>query len=245
MPTVPEESMPPVQVALAAKSPMPVPPTLGVTATGKAPTAPATPNTVDLVRDVTDHAAEDHKVETPTPIDTEAEDQLSAEIVELWAVEKNGKATARRTRAELKALRQQLGEKLHAMKAILAQTGRGGGWASYLRSQGLPVASADRRVAEHEATLTPAAKKVLTEELSEPTVDQVRRAAKKLLPRLTRLLVTQELVYEFVLELLWNMDVAEVTDTDDGLEIPRTSQESSDEVEDQAAELAIPAPAVP
>jgi hypothetical protein len=182
----------------------------------------------------------DHTTPTHAPIDTEAEENLSAEINKLWAEQKDGKAFVRRTRAELKTLRLELGAKLSSLKAILARTGRGGGWASYLRTRKIPLASADKYVAEHAASLTRPEEKLLTEELSE--VEQVREAAKKLLPRLTRLLVTQELVYEFIHHILWNLDVAEVTDTDDGLEIPRTAQDDSDDVEDQAAESAVPAP---
>jgi hypothetical protein len=181
----------------------------------------------------------------PTQQDTEAEATLTAEIAKLWGLQKDGKATVRRTRAELKAMRLALGEKLYTMKSILVRTGRGGGWAAYLRSQRLPLASADKYVAEHAASLTPPEEKLLKEELSESTADQVRQIAQKLLPKLRSILTTQELVFEFVHELLWNIDVAEVTDTDDGLEIPRTSPGDSDEVEAQAAELAEPAPAVP
>jgi hypothetical protein len=84
--------------------------------------------------------------------------------------------------------------------------------------------------------------KLLIEQHVDPTADDARKLAAKLLPTLSRTLISQELVFEFVHEILWNLDVAEVTDTDDGLEIPRTSQEDSDEDEDQAAGLAIPAP---
>jgi hypothetical protein len=45
-------------------------------------------------------------------------------------------------------------------------------------------------------------------------------------------------------EILWSLDVAEVTDTDLGLEIPRTSQEDSDEADAPVEELVIPAPVV-
>jgi len=249
-PTPPAPSTPPV---LASPAPAQIPSALAVLTSPAAPThaaqaapptAPATTSTVlDPVHDVIADAPADDNSPTPTPINTEAETKLTAEINKLWGDHKSGKASARRTRAEMKALRLELGSKLHAMKAILVGTGRGGNWARYLRSQRIPIATADRHVAEFDATLAPTEGKLLTEELPEATVDQVREAAKKLLPRLTRLLVTQEMVYEFVHEILWGLDVAEVTDTDLGLEIPRTSQEDSDEVDAPFDELAEPAPA--
>ena len=248
MPDAKAAPIPPAVPAHAAQAepseqpPVPSSPAAKVASPKTAPpAAPATtPTGVDPAKDVTANTTLDHTTPTHAPIDTEAEENLSAEINKLWAEQKDGKAFVRRTRAELKTLRLELGAKLSSLKAILARTGRGGGWASYLRTRKIPLASADKYVAEHAASLTRPEEKLLTEELSE--VEQVREAAKKLLPRLTRLLVTQELVYEFIHHILWNLDVAEVTDTDDGLEIPRTAQDDSDDVEDQAAESAVPAP---
>jgi hypothetical protein len=207
------------------------------------PNAPATtPTVVDPMQDVTAETTVDHNAPAPVPIDTEAEAKLSADIVELWGVQKNGKATVRRTRAELKTLRRTLAEKLHTMKAILVRTGRGGGWASYLRSQGLALTSADRYVAEHEATLGSPEEKLLTEEL---TVDEVRKLARKGLPKLCRVLTTQELVFEFIRELVWNIDVAEAWETDKGFEVPKVASDDTREVDVHVAESANPAPAVP
>jgi len=187
----------------------------------------------------------DHNTPTPPPIDSEAETKLTAEIVELWGVHKDGKAIVRRTRAESKALRLELGAKLHTMKSILARTGCGGGWAAYLRSQRLPLATADKYVAEHTASLTRPEEKLLEEELSKPTVDQVRQLAQKHLPKLCAVLTTAELVHEFIDELFWSLEAAEGRETDDGLEVFRASHEDAASVKAQAAELAEPAPAVP
>jgi hypothetical protein len=79
----------------------------------------------------------DHDV--PAQPNSGAEATLATEIASLWNNHKDSKAAVRRTRAEVKALRRGLGEKLHQMKSLLARTGRGGGWASYLRSQKLPA----------------------------------------------------------------------------------------------------------
>jgi hypothetical protein len=201
-----------------------------------------TPSVAAPAKDVTDSATEDHNAPTPAPIDTEAETKLTTEIAKLWGLQKDNRATVRRTRAELKALRLELAEKLHEMKAILVGTGREGRWAPYLREQRLPLATANRHVAEHQARMAQPAEKLLIEQHVEPTADDARKLAAKLLPTLSRTLISQELVFEFIHELPWNLDVAEVTDTDDGLEIPRTAQDNPDDAEDEAAESTVPAP---
>jgi hypothetical protein len=101
------------------------------------------------------------------------------------------------------------------MKAILVGTGREGRWAPYLREQRLPLATANRHVAEHQARMAQPAEKLLIEQHVEPTADDARKLAAKLLPTLSRTLISQELVFEFIHELPWSLDVAEVTDTDD------------------------------
>jgi hypothetical protein len=183
-----------------------------------------------------------HTELTSEPIDIEFEVKLTSEITKLWAEQRDGKASVRRTRAELKTLKLELGAKLSSMKSLLVRTGRGGGWAAYLRAQRLPVSSADRYVAQHEATLALPVEKVLTEELPEPTVDQVRQFAQKLLPKLCKTLTTTELAFAFIDEIFWNIEAAEGRETDDGLEVFRTSHEDGT---DDAAELAEPARAVP
>jgi hypothetical protein len=156
---------------------------------------------------------------------TEFEAKLSREIAELWGVHSASKDDVRRTRSQLKAHRRDLGERLHALKSILVHTGRGGGWAPYLRSQKLPLATADRYVAEHEATLAPSEEKLLDEELSTPTVEEVLQVARKSLPKLCRLLTTAELVYAFVHEIVWNIPNVEGRDPAEGIEVFRTSHE--------------------
>jgi hypothetical protein len=145
---------------------------------------------------------------------------------------------------ERKSLRWALAEKLYVMKAILVGTGREGRWAPYLSEQGLPVASADRLVGEHQAKLAAPKDKLLSEELPVATVDDVRKLAKKMLPKLCRVLTTAELAFEFIGELFWNLDAAEGRETDDGVEVFRTSHEDDASDEDQAAESAGPAPTV-
>jgi len=234
------QAAPPAQTSATA-SPAP-----GVTTPKTvAPAALATtPTVLDPVQDATADTSVNLDAPTPTPIDTEAEATISAEITKLLTDRKNRNASVRRTRAELKSLRQQLSEKLHSLKAILVGTGREGGWAPYLRGQKLPLATVNRYVAEHQARIAQPAEKLLNEQHKEPTVDDARKLATKLLPTLSKILISQELVFEFMHEILWSLDVAEVTDTDLGLEIPRTSQEDSDEADAPVEELVIPAPVV-
>jgi hypothetical protein len=224
-----------VQAALAAKTPAHVPPAATVVPPVSTASTPAVANPV---KDVVDNNTVGHN----TPIDSEAEAKLSSEIAKLWGNHKNGNAAARRTRAELKVLRLELGAKLFAMKAILVGTGREGGWAPYLRSQELPISTADRYVARHEAALAPKEEKLTTGELSTPTVEEIRQLAQKVLPKVRSALITQELVYEFVHELVWNIDVAEAWYTDKGFEIPKIG---SDHAPEPDAPIAVSAEGAP
>jgi hypothetical protein len=169
--------------------------------------------------DVVENTEIDHDVVAQP--NTAAEATLAAEIATLWNDHKDSKAAARRTRAELKELRRDLGEKLHQMKSLLARTGRSGGWASYLRLQKLPLATADRYVQEHEMRLSPPTAKLLNEEFSEPTPDEIRQFAQKLLPKLCRVLTTQQSVYEFVHELVRHIPTADGRATECGVEVLR------------------------
>ena len=139
-------------------------------------------------------------------------------------------------------MRLELGAKLFAMKAILVGTGREGGWAPYLRSQELPLTTAERYLAEHEAALAPREEKLTTGELSTPTVEEIRHLAKKILPKVRRALSSQELVYEFMHELVWNIDVAEAWYTDKGFELPKIGSDHAPEPDAPVAESAGPAP---
>ena len=200
---------------------------------------------VDPVQDVAGDVTVDHNASTHAPIDSEAEEKLTATIIRLWADHKGSKAVVKQTRVESKALKLELSANLHLMKAILVRTGRSGGWAAYLRAQHLPLSSADRLVAEHEATLAPPAKKVLSEEVSTATTAEVQAMARKMAGKLNDILTTQELVYEFMRELIWNIDAAEASYNEAGFEIAKTGSDDAPEVDALDAELAEPVPAVP
>jgi|HubBroStandDraft_1064217.scaffolds.fasta_scaffold967656_1 hypothetical protein len=70
----------------------------------------------------------------PLPIDAELESKINLEITSLWSAPIAGKASTQRTKVELGELRRQPGERLREMKSLLVCSGRGGGWAAYLRS---------------------------------------------------------------------------------------------------------------
>jgi hypothetical protein len=132
------------------------------------------------------------------PIDAELEAKVTGEITSLWSAHAEGKATSQRTKLELAELRSRLGERLSQMKSLLVCSGRGGGWAGYLRSHKLPRATADRLVIRHHASMAAPAENLLTEAIPEPTLEDVQRLVRQLLPKLRRILTTQELVGEFI-----------------------------------------------
>ena len=103
----------------------------------------------------------------PAKAEHETEAKLNSEIESLWSAHQTTTATAKQTKEELEALRFDLGEKLREMKSILVRTGRGGGWAAYLRSHALPRASAERYIKQYEAIFNTEGKNRLTETISE------------------------------------------------------------------------------
>lgn len=139
--------------------------------------------------------------------ESDSETRLTEEIRLLWAAHQESRTASKQSKDQLKAVRDQLAEKLHAMKSLLVRTGRGSGWAAYLRSQKLARATADRYVLRHEATLNPPLEKRLTEAVSEPTEDDIRRLVRSLLPRLRRVLTTREWVDWFAEEVALQLNV--------------------------------------
>jgi hypothetical protein len=135
-----------------------------------------------------------------TQTESETEAKLSSEIKSLWSAHQTSAATARQTKEELEDLRLDLGWKLSEMKSILVRTGRGGGWASYLRSHGVPRATGERYIKRFEV-LSNRRTNRLTDTLSEPTDDDVRRFVRRLLPRLRKVLTTPTSVSLFVDEV--------------------------------------------
>jgi hypothetical protein len=132
--------------------------------------------------------------------ESEREAELTSNIKSLWSAHQTTTDTAKRTRQELDALRFDLGCRLREMKSILVRTGRGGGWSAYLRSHGMPRATAERYVKRHQAMFNPEQNR-LTETLPEPSEDDVRRLVRSLMPRLRKVLTTPESVSLFVGEV--------------------------------------------
>jgi hypothetical protein len=139
--------------------------------------------------------------DAPLPTDEEIESKIDGEIATLWAAHQAGKANVLRTKSELNDLRRSLGERLWSMKCILACSGRAGKWASYLRSHQLPRATADRYVSLHQASMADPSNR-LTEAIPEPTVEDVKKLVQRLLPRLRPVLKTEELVGEFLFQVV-------------------------------------------
>jgi hypothetical protein len=151
--------------------------------------------------DATQEVNVDLSASTSPQTDNQTEAKLNSDIKSLWTTHQTTTATAKRTKEELEDLRFDLGLKLCEMKSILVRTGRGGGWAAYLRTHGVPRASAERYIKQYEAIFNPQ-KNRLTDTLSEPSQDDVRRLVHRLLPRLRKVLTTPGSVSLFVDEVV-------------------------------------------
>jgi hypothetical protein len=130
----------------------------------------------------------------------ETEAKLTNDIKSLWTAHQTSTASAKRTKEELEDLRFDLGLKLCKMKSILVRTGRGGGWTAYLRSHGVPRASAERYIKQYKTIFNPESNR-LSDTISEPSQDDVRRLVRRVLPRLRKILTTPASVSLFVSEV--------------------------------------------
>jgi hypothetical protein len=126
-----------------------------------------------------------------------SEQMLGEAITSLWSEHLNAKNTARATNEELRRIRAMLGEQLSELKQILAKPGRGGQWSSFLLERGIPRATADRLVSRHLRSLDPNAN-CATEELSEPTDEDVRKLFIAVWPKLRRTLRSRHSIKCFV-----------------------------------------------
>ena len=148
-----------------------------------------------------------------------------AEITALWSAHQDGKATAKRTRHELKELRRSLAERLHTMKTLLAHTGRGGQWTSYLKAHRIPRTSADRYVRDHEESLNPGSTKRPSGAITDPTEDDVKKFFQRILPRLRCTLTSYDAVYYFVREMHFKLPNCNSEFTDMGIMVAGPTQE--------------------
>jgi hypothetical protein len=163
---------------------------------------------------------------------------LHSEILSLWITRQVGKAVARKSNEELRTLRIELGSKLYKLKSILASTGRGGGWAAYLRANRLPRATTDRLVDRHEDSLKPETKRLI-ELIPETTEDDVRRLVSSLLPRLRKVLTTPSWVEWFLVEVAFQLDTADASLTSGRVDEadPVAKDDSADQSKTEVAPL--------
>jgi hypothetical protein len=123
--------------------------------------------------------------------------ELGEEITSLWVAHANAKIAYRVTNAELRILRAKLGEQLCRMKEVLARPGRGGQWSSFLEERQIPRATADRLVARYLRSLDPNANCV-SEPISEPTEEDVKKLFDAVWPKLQRTLKSQQSFQIFI-----------------------------------------------
>lgn len=165
---------------------------------------------------------------------TEEEQQLASEIRKLWAAHQNGQSTVKRTKAEIKAVREQLSEHLLRMKQVLVKPGRNGNWSAFLRSEGIAKATADRLVRQRQKSEEEQTN-ILTEEISQPASPNVGRLLQSLLPKLKSNLTTPESAYEFVVRLVEALGLTFDQTDDEILVFNPLQKEPSDAAEESVA----------
>lgn len=139
--------------------------------------------------------------------EAETEQKLADEIKHLWAVHVEAQTTVKKTKAELEAIRQQLGERLHEMKQLLARPGRNGRWPSFLRSQGIARPTAERLVRPHEAPVGPQPDSA-GGQVGEPTDADVERFFDSYWFRMRKRHPTRQGAYDFLLWYVENLGLA-------------------------------------
>jgi hypothetical protein len=158
---------------------------------------------------------------------SDEEVNLGNEVAKLCAAHKGKMLTAKRTKGEMVATRDELGKKLHALKLFLAHRGRGGQWTHYLGLAGLAKTTADRYVAKHETSLETAALNLPTGAINQPAEDATARFIEQIMSKLRKGLTTQDAVWSLVCELV-ELPMADVEWTDSGVLFHRPTQVSAD-----------------
>lgn len=177
-----------------------------------------------------DAAPSTQNVITPAE-QAEDEQQLVSEIRELWTAHQDGQATVKRTKAEIKQVREQLSERLSRMKQLLAKPGRNGVWSAFLRSEKIAKATADRLVRQRQESGGEQSN-VITEEVSQPGPVNVGRLLSSLLPRLRSGLTTPESAYEFAVRFVGVFGL-DCDSQDDGILILNPTAKEQSEAADQ------------
>ena len=101
------------------------------------------------------------------------------------------------------------------MKRLLAKPGRNGGWSSFLRSERIAKATADRLVRQRQESGGEQSN-IVTEEVPQSGAPSVERLLTSLLPRLRGSLTTAESAYDFVVGLVGAFGLA-CDPKDDGM----------------------------
>lgn len=141
---------------------------------------------------------------------------LSAEITQLWQVHQDCQSAIKQEAQQFRSLRSELGNLLHQMKGLLAKPGRSGGWSAWLKERRIPRATADRLVAKHELSLNPDGN-CLTEQLSEPTEQEIQILFDKIAPKLRKALPTKASAYKFIDMLTASFERVDRRDTEEGI----------------------------
>lgn len=158
---------------------------------------------------------------TPAVVDSTAapspeEKRLTSEIGQLWtkhvavqaSFEKNNaehtkaQGSFRKSREELKDIRDRLATLLHQVKPLVCRLGRGGGWLGFLGGQGIPRSTADRLVRAQDKAINSVGKSCATEQInSESNEVTIQRYARALWPKLSKTVDTSEALVMFITEL--------------------------------------------
>jgi hypothetical protein len=127
----------------------------------------------------------------------ENEGFVQVEIEQLWLIHTCCSSDIKSEQYRQRSVANSLGQLLHKMKALLATPGRMGKWASWLRTRGIPRASADRWVqryveAFHLSSESP------RESIQEPTEIQINRLFASIWERCEKVLTTERSRYDFL-----------------------------------------------
>ena len=145
--------------------------------------------------------AEPYNEVQPVPTqsdDTIVETQLTNQISALWTEHTRLSADRRATAREMRQSRSTLAERLHAMKNLLCQPGRGGQWRSWLKERGIPRSSADRLCDRHAETLGIENEIAPNGAISNSQDESAEKLAKNVWLRIGKLLTTDESVIQFI-----------------------------------------------
>ncbi len=131
--------------------------------------------------------------------DLQNESMLAVEITSLWSEHVRAQTSQRTTSKELRQIRTALAERLHSMKALLCRPGCGGMWAGWLKNRNIPRSTADRLVARHEEAQNESQHNMPTDPITPQ--EEVEQLVQSLLPRLRRVLTTNDMAYRFMCAL--------------------------------------------